>query len=158
MKREWSLEFTDRLASAPDPVWDRVSTMRGVNEELMPLLRMTYPAEAADTNLAQAPTGTFLFHSWILLGGVVPVDRHHLRLTRVDPGRGFVEESESWTQRYWRHERTIEAAPGGCVLTDRLTFRPRLRPMGFLIAWFIRRVFTHRHQRLRERFGRLPSR
>jgi len=147
------MAFTDHLSAEPVKVWDSVCTMRGVNEELMPLMRMTYPAEAADANIAEAPTGTFLFYSWVLLGGVVPVDRHHFRLTSIEPGRGFVEESVSWSQRYWRHERIIEAEQGGCVLTDRLTFRPRLWPFGFLIAWIIRRLFEHRHTRLRQKFG-----
>ena len=157
MQSEWNLSFSDRLAAEPAAVWDRVCTMRGVNEELMPLMRMTYPPEAATTSLADVPTGEFLFYSWLLLGGIVPVDRHHLRLTRVEPGRGFVEESVSWTQRYWRHERTIEPAESGCVLTDRLTFRPRVSIVGPVIAWFIRRLFEHRHAWLREKFGELQS-
>ena len=153
MQREWSLVFSDRLAAEPARVWDAVCTMRGVNEELMPLMRMTYPPEAADAGLEEAPTGTFLFYSWVLLGGIVPVDRHHFRLTRIEPGRGFVEESVSWSQRYWRHERIIEPGQGGCILTDSLTFRPRISLIGPLVAWFIRRLFEHRHARLRRKFG-----
>jgi hypothetical protein len=157
MRREWRLVFTDRLAAEPRRVWDRVCTMRGVNEELMPLMRMTFPAAARDAGLADAPTGTFLFHSWLLLGGVLPVDRHNLRLTSVKPGRGFVEDSVSWTQRAWRHERTIEEAAGGCAITDRLTFRPRISVAGPLAAWIIRRLFEHRHARLRDTFGTVHS-
>jgi hypothetical protein len=38
-----------------------------------------------------------------------------------------------------------------CILTDRLTFEPRLLPP--LVTWFTRRLFTHRHAVLRRRFG-----
>lgn len=131
--------------------------MRGVNEELMPIVRMTYPAEAASNDISQAPVGTFLFHSWILLGGFLPIDRHHLRLTSVEPGRGFIEESVSWNQKYWRHERVIEPVTGGCVLTDHLTFRPRFTLMGFLITRIIRRLFFHRHAQLRKKYGELKG-
>jgi ligand-binding SRPBCC domain-containing protein len=154
MKTEWDLEFSSRLRAAPDAVWRAVSTMRGVNEELRPWMRMTFPAEAAARDLATAPTGQVLFKSWLLLFGFLPMDLHSLSLTRVEPGKGFLEESTSWTNAYWRHERSLEATgEGGCVVIDRLRLRPRLRFAGPLIAWFVRTLFTNRHRRLRAKFG-----
>lgn len=58
------------------------------------------------------------------------------------------------SQRVWEHERTIEPAPrNGCLITDRVSWQPRLglpgRPLRPVIAWF----FRHRHKRLRQHFG-----
>lgn len=56
---------------------------------------------------------------------MIPLDRHSLRIDsfRSDPdgGGGFVEESTSWLQRRWRHERRLEALGGSCRVTDRVT-------------------------------------
>jgi len=155
MQNEWKLTFSSRLAVTPEIIWIHISTMQGVNEELTPLMRMTYPSAASAANLAEAPVGEVLFHSWLLFLGFLPIDRHHLCLSKVDAERGFIEESTSWSQAYWRHERTIEAAPGGCILTDNLTFRPRLFVLGPAIAMFVRRLFTNRHHNLKRKFGEL---
>ena len=53
--------------------------------------------------------------------------------------------------RAWRHERVIDAAPGGTLLTDRLDFAPRFGAP--LAGWVVRRFFMHRHGVLRRRFG-----
>ena len=68
-----------------------------------------------------APTGVRLFRSWVLLFGILPVDYDDLTLVRVEPGRGFLESSRLLTSRRWDHERTLEAASPGSVLTDRIT-------------------------------------
>ncbi len=154
MQTEWSLEFSSTLAAPVADVWRVITTWPGVNEELAPLMRMTCPPEASDKSVADAQTGVVLFRSWVLLFCFLPVDRHSLQLTRIDAGRGFLEESASWTQAYWRHERTMEPTPtGGCQLRDQVRMRPRLRWFGPGVAWFIGKIFTNRHRRLRLRFG-----
>lgn len=125
--------------------------MDGVNAELGPWLRMTYPDDQA--SLADAVPGRIAFRSWILLLGLVPLDRHTLALDRVD-AHGFVEESTSWMQRRWRHERElVDDVGGGCVVTDRLVFEPRFTLSRPVLAGVVRTVFNHRHRRLRRRFG-----
>jgi ligand-binding SRPBCC domain-containing protein len=95
-----------------------------------------------------------LFRSWTLLFGFVPLDRHALVLDVIDDGDGFVEESSSWLQRRWRHERMLmDFGDGSCVVTDRLVVEPRLQVTRPLIAVVVKRVFTHRHRQLRRRFG-----
>ena len=49
-----------------------------------------------------------------------------------------------------RHE-LAPPADGGCVVTDEITFVPRLRITGPLSV--VRRLFRHRHPRLRQVFG-----
>jgi ligand-binding SRPBCC domain-containing protein len=75
-------------------------------------------------------------------------------LDRVDAGRGFVEESTSWVQRRWRHERTlVDAAGGGTTVTDRLVVRPRVALARPVVGAIVGALFRHRHRRLRRRFG-----
>ena len=95
-----------------------------------------------------------MFVSWVLFGGVVPIDRHFFMLAEVERGRGFVEQSTSWSERAWEHRRHLEPRDErGCTLTDRLTFTPRVSLSGPILSWVIGAVFSHRHRVLRERFG-----
>ena len=151
------LSFGSRLARPASEVWNVVGTMRGVNAELGPWLRMTVPAEADKLRLEDAPVGKALFASWVLFLGV-PIDRHYLELERIDPGRGFKEKSTSWSEARWIHERTV--VPTGrdaCVVTDRLEMTPRLRAMTPLLVRVVTTVFKQRHRRLRARFCEAPG-
>ncbi len=149
-----ALRFESRLAVPAAEVWAQASTMAGVNAELMPLLRMTVPADFAAQSLEQAPErlGQTLFHSWLLLFGFLPFDRHALRLMQVYPGCGFDEDSTSWLQKTWRHRRRIVADGDGCRVIDELEVEPRLAPAVF-VRPLLRQVFAHRHRQLRRRFG-----
>jgi hypothetical protein len=128
--------------------------MDGVNAELSPFIRMTHPRGL--TRLGDAPVvpGEVAFHSWLLAGGVVPFDRHALALERVLDGEGFDEESSSWLQRRWRHERRISDDPGGgCTVTDHLLATPRLAVTRSVTRRVVTFLFQHRHRRLVRRFG-----
>ncbi len=131
-----------------------VSTMEGVNAELRPFVRMTFPAEAGQLSDAAIVPGQVLFQSWLLAGSVVPMDRHSLALERVIDGEGFDEESTSLLQRRWRHERRLlDTSDGGCRVQDHLVIVPRLKLARPLVAWTVRRLFDRRHRVLRRRFG-----
>ena len=154
MDRTYTLAFASELDAPAPAVWDVVGTMPGVNEELGRWLRMSAPRAAKALRIEDAPIGAIMFSSWVLLRGLVPIDRHHLKLVEVSRWRGFVEDSTSWTQRRWEHRRNVEArGDSACVVTDRLTFTPRLRAAGPLLARVVGAVFRHRHRRLCERFG-----
>ncbi len=134
-------------------VWAVVSTFAGVNAELMPYCRMREPRRLRGRTLESYRPGERA-PCWLLAGGVLPFDRHLLGLESVTPGTGFVEESTTWLQRRWRHERTLSTAAGGTATTvvDQLRVEPRLRLAAGLTAPFLARVFAHRHDRLRRRF------
>ena len=70
--------------------------------------------------------GEPLFRSWIKLAGVLPFDYDDLVLVRIDPGEGFLERSTMFSQRSWEHERTLRDSAGGCQLTDRIVYEPRV--------------------------------
>jgi hypothetical protein len=134
-------------------VWDRITTAQGINDELWPYLRMTAPASLRESGLAQVEFGRRICRSAVLLFGVLPVDYDDITLVRLEPPAGFLERSPMLSQQVWEHERTLEEVPDGCVLTDRVSYSPRLplpdRPLRALYAG----VFRHRHRRLRRRFG-----
>jgi hypothetical protein len=149
--------FTVRstLAAPPSAVLARVLTMPGVNDELAPLVRMTYPPEGEMLDVARVPLGKVAFRSVLLLFGLLPIDVHSLVLVALDPARGFHECSHSLLQRHWEHERTVEPGPrGGCIVTDRIDFAPRIHGVGLLLVPVMRAVFRHRHRRLAATFGR----
>ena len=148
-------EITSELAAGADEVWSHATSPAGVNYEMSPLLRMTFPRNAENLTETWAP-GRTLFRSWLLLGGVLPVEYDDIAFVAVEPGRRFHERSVLLSQRVWEHERLIEpiaAAAGSCRVTDRLAFEPRLAPLGAVYEAVFRRVFAHRHRRLRKRFG-----
>jgi hypothetical protein len=60
--------------------------MAGVNAELMPFVRMTFPRGAERIDKATAAAGKPLFRSVLLLFGVLPIDVHRLALVKLDPG------------------------------------------------------------------------
>lgn len=151
-----SLEFSSKLPATRAAVWSEVSSMRGVNYELGPWVRMTHPPEAASlAALEILEPGEVLFHSWLLAFGVLPFDRHALALVDLIDGEGFVEESTSWLQRRWRHERRLTSpSPDTCVVTDRLIVEPRVGFVAPIVGRVVAAIFRHRHHRLRARFAR----
>lgn len=127
--------------------------LAGVNEELRPLVRMTCPAGSEKRPIFEWPAGQTLFASWILLFGVLPIDRHSFFLERIEPGRGFHESSSSLTNRSWKHRRIVETTPEGCRVTDTVSFECRLPLLGALLKPVYRMVFRHRHRVLKRRYA-----
>src|SRR5262249_14460322 len=95
--------------------------------------------------------------SWILLGGVLPVERWRLTLGEIGPGMRFVEISTTLLLRRWRHERSVEAVAGttGARVTDRLSFETAGPGLAGLLGGTLPRFSAHRHRRLQGRSGAL---
>jgi hypothetical protein len=158
VSKTYTRTFSAELDASVASVWEVVGTMPGVNAELAPWLRMTAPPEAANLRIEDAPVGEPLFASWVLLGGILPIDRHYFVLAEIERGLGFVEQSTSWSERRWEHRRHLESrGERGCVLTDRLTFTPRVPGSGLILSRIIAAVFAHRHRVLHDRFGGRPA-
>jgi ligand-binding SRPBCC domain-containing protein len=145
------LHRSSRLAAPPEVVWRRARTLRGVNAELGPWLRMTGPADMPFEEIG-APV-----RSWLLLLGVLPVDRDDIGMVHVatgEPAYGFRERSTLLSATAWEHDRAIDPLPeGGTRVTDRVAFAPRLRALGGVQRLLVGAVFSHRHRRLRRAFG-----
>lgn len=151
------------LAASARAVGEVAATPAGVSYELMPLVRMTFPSTVAQLTAADITMGETICRCWLLAGGILPFDRHSLAFESIRDippddldadSFGFVEESTSWLQKRWRHERTItRLSDATCRVTDRLTVEPRVpfaRPM---VRRIVPLVFEHRHRRLVARWG-----
>ena len=142
-----SFRVSSALRASPAEVWARAATIAGVNAELAPFARMTTPGEG---EIREGALG----RSWILLGGMLPVDYDDLRLEAVEPGRGFRERSTLGSCAAWHHDRTLHPlAGGGTRVLDEVRFTPRLRAAGGLQALVFEATFRWRHRRLRALWG-----
>jgi hypothetical protein len=154
-----ALERSSTLPVPAPEVWGRAVTPEGINDELRPLLRMTMPPNLRGKTIDEVEVGGPLGRSWILLGGLVPVDFDDLCLVELEPGRRFLERSRTLSFSVWQHERVVEPdGEGACRVTDRLGFE--LRPV---VAWIpgmaslaraiVAALFRHRHRRLARRYS-----
>jgi hypothetical protein len=157
MSREHGFDITTELAASAEHVWARVTGVEGVNDELMPVMRMTVPRGLENATLEQLPLGEPAGRSWVLLFGLLPVDYDDLTIAERGPGSRFLERSTMLTQASWSHERTVEPVAGGCRVTDHLRWRGRIPPLGAMYAIVVPRLFRHRHRRLAKRFGVVPA-
>jgi hypothetical protein len=149
MARRAEIRLVSELGAGTEAVWARAIDPAGINDELMPLMRMTVPRGARDFGLDDLEPGP-IGRSWVLLFGLVPFDYDDLNIVRVDPGRGFLERSTMLSMRLWEHERTLEPlGEDRCEITDRIAWEPRLPLPGALLRPLIRAIFRHRHRRLR---------
>ena len=153
MRRRAEIRLVSELGADVGTVWARAIDPAGINDELMPLMRMTVPPGAEDFGLDLPEPGR-LGRSWVLLFGFIPFDYDDIELVRIEPGRGFLERSRMLSMRLWEHERTIEPrGEGSCEITDRLAWESRLPLPGALFRPLVRAIFRHRHRRLRSAWG-----
>jgi hypothetical protein len=145
------VEQTTEIPAPAAVVWERAVSLEGINHELAPLLRMTMPRGLRDATIDDVRVGQPLGRAWILLFGFLPVDYDDLALAELEPGRRFLERSSLLSLRSWQHERVVEPkGDGACVLTDRLTFEPRIPGTRGLARRIIAFLFRRRHRRMAE--------
>lgn len=146
--------FRSRLAAPADRVWAVCTTFAGINAELRPWLRMTHPRNVDALALADARPGTYLFRSYLLFLGVLPVDVDDITVAQVGPGRRFEERSRMLSASSWWHEReVVEVGDSTCDVVDRVSFEPRWTFLGVVLRAVVPRLFAHRHRQLRRRFS-----
>lgn len=145
-------EVSSNLEISPEDV-DGLLTMKGVNTELSPLIRMTVPCEWSGKPIFEWPTGKVLFSSWILLFGVIPIDRHTFFFQSIDRQQGFAEASSSLTNKLWHHRREFTRNGTSCRVTDSVEFQCRLPLLAYVLGPVYRFIFRHRHQVLRSFHG-----
>ncbi len=144
------LTFTSDLPVDRSRLWQAVTAMDGINDEMRPWLNMGAPPQVRDLQAVVLTPGKPLFRSPLKLFGLLPVGHSELTLLSLTPQEGFVEASPMTGMRSWRHHRRLADSDTGCTLQDILEFEPRVFPRttGALVAFF----FRHRHRRLRRRY------
>ena len=151
--RSLGFSFTSDLTAPAEALWAHATSPAGVNRELFPLARMTFPRSVERLAFDAEHLGQRLFRSWILLLGVLPVDYDDLTLLRVTPGMEFVEVSPMLSQREWHHQRTLTPVAGGTRLVDTVCFVPRVAALGRPYQVVFAQTFALRHRNLRRLFG-----
>ncbi len=152
MKRDFTLGIRSDIAASPGEIWDRALTAKGVNYELWPLMRMTFPTELPTEREAPQLLGKRLFRSWVLLFGFLPIDYDDITIVEYEAGRRFLERSTMLSMRVWEHERVVTPTDEGSTVTDKLRFQARIPLSGYLLRFVVKGLFTWRHRRLRRRY------
>ena len=150
---KYTLKLSTHVAAPPAEVWAWMTSFEGISKEMSPYMHMSAPSGVTSLKSVPFEPGKRLFRSWITLFHVVPFDYSDLTLESLEEGVGFVEQSPMGTMRSWRHVRRIVQAESGCVLTDELTFEPRIA--GWLTHKIVRAFFQHRHRMLERHLGKL---
>lgn len=150
------LEYSSALAVSATTLWAHAVSPAGVNRELAPWLRMTFPSGVEDITDVVPPGGR-VHRCWLLLAGVLPVEYDDLAFEAVQPGAFFQESSSMLSQRSWRHRRSLEPIEGGTRITDSLVFESRMPLLEGLAQRLVQSTFSWRHRRLRRLFGCLAD-
>jgi ligand-binding SRPBCC domain-containing protein len=154
--RSAGIEVSSLLHASPEAVWERVTTPEGINEELGPWLKMTVPGRDG-FDLDSVELGEPIGRSWVLFLGLIPVDYDEINLVELERGRGFLERSRMLSQRAWEHRRTIRPADGGTLITDKISWVPRLPLPAAALRPLFGAILRHRHRRLVACFGGGPA-
>ncbi|NOV98047.1 hypothetical protein [Isoptericola halotolerans] len=151
---------TSVLAVPRAVLWRHATSFAGIRAELWPWVAMTTPpAMRGPAGGAPMTTGGPLGRSVLLLGGWFPVEYDDVVVAQVEPGRRFVERSQTLTMARWEHERALEdVEPGACRVRDVVSFDLRAVPRSVpgaarAVRATVSALFAHRHRRLRARFG-----
>ena len=75
------------------------------------------------------------------------------RIDVWEPGKCFVDRQIVGPYRWWRHEHRFEVVSHGTRVIDHVDYAPRLAWLsGALVRRDLHRIFTYRHDALREIF------
>eukprot|EP01038_Epipyxis_sp_PR26KG_P007947 gene7947-10783_t len=90
-KKTFSFQISSNFLVDRRELWDHIVSMPNINKELMPYIRMTYPANRSSIKDSEEiiPFGQTLFVSVLLLFGLIPIDLHWLRLDRIIDRKAF---------------------------------------------------------------------
>lgn len=145
-----------RLDAGAGPVWDAVRTPQAFRTVTRGVVR--FPAIARRD--AEWVEGEEVV-GWTWLFGVVPFNRHHLTVARIDHDRMTLASDEhGGIIRSWRHDIVVEAdGAHACRYTDRVEIDagPMTLPVA-AYAWWFYRVRQRRWVRLARRLGSGPVR
>lgn len=92
---------------------------------------------------------------WIRPAPIAPAQEWRVRVAELERPTRLVDVAERSPFAEWRHEHLFRAAgEGRTVMTDRVTYRPPLGPIGrigdrLLVRRMLARTFRIRHERTR---------
>ncbi len=144
-----TLQFQSTVNAPVTQVWQWITSVDGISTELSPIAKMTFPSHIRNLTDLEIEPNKRLFRSFVLLGGLIPIDYSDLTLVSIDTEKGFLEQSPMLSMKTWQHKRTLTKTSAGTTVTDILTFKPRVALFTPLVKWFITTLFNNRHKQLR---------
>lgn len=139
------------LPITPTQLATDIFCMEGVDYELKPLIRMTFPEELIYKDFRTLLKNKVLFKSYILLFGIIPIDVHNLKLKTITD-LSFYETSDSLMNLQWNHRRRIMPQGDAAVLRDEVVYLPRFKRIGSWFRPLYWLIFKHRHRRLKRKY------
>jgi len=81
-------------------------------------------------------------------------------ITHVNEPFYFVDEQRAGPYSLWHHEHSLKPTENGVLMTDLVTYRPPMGPLGalanrILIRRQLEKIFRYRERRMEDIFGRL---
>lgn len=143
-------EYRLPLSASPDTIWHSVTSIDGINFELMPYLSLENTGGVKSIAEISASDNEARIVVVPRLGGRIAMGRVTIRLLEVDTHR-FVEQSNQPGMDFWNHERSLVPQYGAALLIDRVRFRPLRFPGA--TRFVVDRLFRHRHARLDRRWN-----
>ena len=145
-------DYTSELRVEADALRKDAFTMKGVNFELFPPIKMTSPKKYSEKSIIEWPKNVGVFKSVLLLGGFIPIDCHSFKFVELEQDR-FEELSSTLMNKVWNHKRTITDSGKNCLVVDKVSYQSRTPLVGSLMKPIYRYIFEHRHRRLRSKYG-----
>ena len=95
------LTFTSTLRVDRAALWEGITAMEGINDEMRPWLSMGAPPGIRGLQDVPLVPGKPLFRSPLKLFGLLPIGHSDLTLLSLTPAQGFVEASAMTGMRCW---------------------------------------------------------
>jgi len=140
-----------------DEVWAFIASPRNLAK-----ITPTY----MNFRVTNEPIAEHMYPGQIIAYKVSPVAGLPLRwvteITHVEEKKYFVDEQRQGPYKMWHHEHHIEAAPGGVLMQDIVSYALPLGPLGTLAhSLFVRRqldeIFDFRHRAIEQQFGKIKQ-
>lgn len=132
-----------QFACSPHELWERIMTPASLRFVTFPLLGFT-PLHADE--LGREWQVGVPYHLKLYLLNFIPLGRHTIELTKIDPATRTIESRESGQLiRVWNHTISFQpTAPGTIIYTDQIEIQA-----GFLTAviWLFAQLFYRYRQR-----------
>jgi hypothetical protein len=147
-----TFEIESDLPIEPMKLYRELLTIKGVNRELSPYIKMSAPKQWRAKPISEWPVGAFLFNSRVTLFGLIPIDSHGFKFSEVSES-GFSETSKTLMNKEWNHTRSIVKTSAGSKVKDLVEYKSKLGFMGYLLMPFLLTIFKHRHSKLKAIYG-----
>jgi len=148
------LQETHLLPMPIDRAWAFFSNPRNLNEITPPEMRFEIQTPVPDEMYA----GLMIQYRVRPLWGI-PMT-WVTEITHVQDRSFFVDEQRVGPYAIWHHEHHFQSAEGGTLMTDILSYKLHLGPIGthvlepLLVGKKVREIFAYRTERLHQLFGK----